>query len=60
MGFNWLYINSVHYPGFSGSLYAVKHHYRINPEFLPPAPRMMAWPPWSEPSENSRTWGYGR
>jgi starch synthase (maltosyl-transferring) len=36
MGFNWLYINSVHYPGFSGSLYAVKHHYRINSEFLPP------------------------
>ncbi len=35
MGFNWLYINSVHYPGFSGSLYAVKHHYRINPQFLP-------------------------
>jgi starch synthase (maltosyl-transferring) len=33
MGFNWLYINSIHYPGFSGSLYAIKHHYRINPEF---------------------------
>jgi starch synthase (maltosyl-transferring) len=36
MGFNWLYINSVHYPGFSGSLYAVKHYYRVNPEFLSP------------------------
>ena len=36
MGFNWLYINSIHYPGFSGSLYAVKHHYRLNPQFLPP------------------------
>lgn len=36
MGFNWLYINSMHYPGFSGSLYAVKDYYRINPEFLPP------------------------
>jgi starch synthase (maltosyl-transferring) len=36
MGFNWLYINSIHYPGFSGSLYAVKHHYRINPQFRPP------------------------
>ena len=23
-------------PGFSGSLYAVKHYYRINPQFLPP------------------------
>jgi starch synthase (maltosyl-transferring) len=36
MGFNWLYINSILFPGFSGSLYAVKHHYRINPQFLPP------------------------
>jgi len=36
MGFNWLYVNSILYPGFSGSLYAVKHHYRINPQFLPP------------------------
>lgn len=36
MGFNWLFLNSILYPGFSGSLYAVKHHYRINPEFLPP------------------------
>jgi starch synthase (maltosyl-transferring) len=35
MGFNWLFINSIHYPGYSGSLYAVKHHYRINPDFLP-------------------------
>ena len=36
MGFNWLYINSIHYPGFSGSLYAVKDYYRINPAFLSP------------------------
>ena len=35
MGFNWLFINSILYPGFSGSLYAIKHHYRINPDFLP-------------------------
>ena len=24
MGFNWLYLNPWHYPGFSGSLYAPK------------------------------------
>lgn len=35
MGFNWVYLNPLHYPGFSGSLYAVKEHYRINPDFLP-------------------------
>ena len=34
MGFNWVYINPFHYPGFSGSLYAVKDYYRINPLFL--------------------------
>jgi starch synthase (maltosyl-transferring) len=39
MGFNWLYINSILYPGFSGSLYAIKDHYRINPQFLPPHSR---------------------
>ncbi len=36
MGFNWLFLNPVQYPGFSGSLYAVKDHYRINPLFVPP------------------------
>jgi starch synthase (maltosyl-transferring) len=35
MGFNWIFVNSILYPGYSGSLYAVKHHYRINPLFLP-------------------------
>ena len=36
MGFNWLYLNPWHYPGFSGSLYAVKEYGRLNPLFLPP------------------------
>jgi starch synthase (maltosyl-transferring) len=31
MGFDWLYLNPVHFPGFSGSLYAVKDHYRLHP-----------------------------
>ncbi|MFN3076436.1 MAG: alpha-amylase family glycosyl hydrolase [Alphaproteobacteria bacterium] len=30
MGFNWIYLNPFHYPGFSGSLYAVKDYYRIH------------------------------
>src|SRR6516165_12158547 len=33
MGFNAVYINPFHYPGFSGSLYAVKDYYRLNPRF---------------------------
>ncbi|MDD5455885.1 MAG: alpha-amylase family glycosyl hydrolase [Candidatus Margulisbacteria bacterium] len=34
MGFNWIYINPLSYPGFSGSLYSIKDYYRINPLFL--------------------------
>lgn len=35
MGFNWVYINPIHYVGYSGSLYAVSDFYRVNPDFLP-------------------------
>ena len=33
MGFNAVYVNPFHYPGFSGSLYAVKDYYKLNPRF---------------------------
>ena len=33
LGFDWVYVNPFHYPGFSGSLYAVKDYYRLNPLF---------------------------
>ena len=36
LAFNWIYLNPWHYPGFSGSLYAVKEPGRLNPLFLPP------------------------
>jgi starch synthase (maltosyl-transferring) len=35
MGFDWLFLNPWHYPGFSGSLYAPKEFRRLNPLFLP-------------------------
>ena len=35
MGFDWVFINPIQYPGFSGSLYAVKDFYRLNPSFIP-------------------------
>ena len=38
MGFNAVYVNPFHYPGFSGSLYAVKDYYRLNPRFRPHPP----------------------
>jgi starch synthase (maltosyl-transferring) len=34
MGFNCIYINPFHYPGFSGSLYAPKDYYKYNPVFF--------------------------
>jgi starch synthase (maltosyl-transferring) len=33
MRFNAVYVNPFHYPGFSGSLYAVKDYFRLNPRF---------------------------
>jgi Glycosidases len=33
MGFNWIFLNPIHFPGFSGSLYAVKDYYALNPLF---------------------------
>jgi starch synthase (maltosyl-transferring) len=38
MGFNAVYVNPFHYPGFSGSLYAVKDYYLLNPLFRGDAP----------------------
>jgi len=31
MGFDWVYVNPFHYPGFSGSLYAIKDFDRLHP-----------------------------
>lgn len=33
MHFDWIYLNPFHYPGFSGSLYAVKDYHRLHPLF---------------------------
>lgn len=42
MGFNWMYINPVNYPGFSGSLYSTKEYERLNPIVVPPASQSQA------------------
>lgn len=31
MGFNWVFVNPIQYPGFSGSLYSVKDYFSFNP-----------------------------
>jgi len=31
MGFTWIFVNPFHETGFSGSLYSVKDHYRLDP-----------------------------
>jgi starch synthase (maltosyl-transferring) len=35
MGFTWIYLNPINTPGISGSLYAVKDYFAINPLFNP-------------------------
>jgi starch synthase (maltosyl-transferring) len=35
MGFDWVYLNPVFYPGFSGSIYAVKDFDRLDPVLVP-------------------------
>jgi starch synthase (maltosyl-transferring) len=34
MGFEWIFLNPVQYPGVSGSLYSIKDYFRLNPLFL--------------------------
>jgi starch synthase (maltosyl-transferring) len=31
MGFNWVFVNPIQYPGFSGSLYSIKDYFSFNP-----------------------------
>src|SRR5262249_13878251 len=38
MGFDWIYVNPFSYPGFSGSLYAIKEHRRLHPAIDPTGP----------------------
>src|SRR5262245_18839074 len=37
LGFNWVFINSFHYSGYSGSLYSIKDYYTIDPRLVDPA-----------------------
>jgi starch synthase (maltosyl-transferring) len=34
MEFNWIFVNPIQYPGFSGSLYAIKDYFAFNPIFV--------------------------
>ena len=48
MGFNWIFVNPFHETGFSGSLYAVKDYYRMNPYYLPKGADPADWSPLKE------------
>lgn len=37
LGFDWVFINPIQAPGFSGSLYSIRDHFAINPLLLHPA-----------------------
>lgn len=34
MGFNWIFLNPVQEPGYSGSLYSIKDYFSFNPLFI--------------------------
>jgi len=34
LGFDWLFVNSFHYAGYSGSLYSIKDYYAIDPRLI--------------------------
>jgi starch synthase (maltosyl-transferring) len=34
MGFDWVFLNPIQYPGYSGSLYSISDHFRYNPILL--------------------------
>ncbi len=34
MHFNWIYLNPIQMPGFSGSMYSIKDYYQIDPRYL--------------------------
>jgi starch synthase (maltosyl-transferring) len=40
MGFNWIFINPIQDCGYSGSMYAIKDHYRIDRRYLNPGSRL--------------------
>jgi starch synthase (maltosyl-transferring) len=45
MGFNWVFVNPFHATGFSGSLYAIKNYYELNPLFLKKGSDTSDWRP---------------
>jgi starch synthase (maltosyl-transferring) len=42
MGFNWIFVNPIQHPGFSGSLYSIRDYFSINPRFVDTATDMPA------------------
>ncbi len=45
MGFNWIFVNPFHMTGLSGSLYAIKNYYQLNPLFLKKGQDTSDWHP---------------
>jgi starch synthase (maltosyl-transferring) len=42
MGFNWVFINPIQDCGYSGSMYAIKDHYKIDRRYLDPSSGLSA------------------
>ena len=42
MGFDWAFINPIQDCGYSGSMYAIRDHYKVDPCYLEPGSRRPA------------------
>jgi starch synthase (maltosyl-transferring) len=42
MGFNWVFVNPIQKPGYSGSLYSVSDYFALNPAFVDPDSKLSA------------------
>jgi len=64
MGFDWLFVNAVHRPGASGSVYSIASYFALNPALIDPADpqsgedqlrSVIAGGPRSRPSADGRS-----
>jgi starch synthase (maltosyl-transferring) len=57
MNFDWVFINPVQYPGYSGSLYSIKDYFRLNPLIVDAAEPKEAVREFKRVAETARALG---
>jgi starch synthase (maltosyl-transferring) len=57
LGYNWVFLNPIQYPGESGSLYSVRDYDKLNPKFFPQETPGEQWGAFGEFVKASRQAG---